>query len=439
MRLIICFCIVFGLSGVRTYAQNLVSVGGGIPTTYGIYNGTITWNNEIYAADNAQIYKWNGTSWLSLGIVVDQAILCMTVYNNELYVGGWFENFNGLPVNRIVKYDGASWTGLGSGILVANNVVGGVEKMIVYNGELIAIGGFVQAGNVNANQIARWNGIAWDSLGSGITGLSSIPSMCVYNNELCVFSQITNAGGVPVNNAAKWNGNTWSGIGSGLFGFWPVSSTVYNNELYVGLSLGPANSNSIIVKWNGVLWTAVEQNISSVSNNIVFDLTEHKGCLYATGLIDTINGVPVNNVARFDGFNWSSVGNGVSHYGVFFTTLSNELYLTGDFSYSGSSLVNNVVRFDASPVCFTSTEQITTVSGESIQIYPNPATSTISVNAVLTNYSNSSYVIYDVCGKIVSSGMTINSRIEIDSLQEGFYLLKIDCNGGAKMTGFVKQ
>ena len=44
-----------------------------------------------------------------------------------------------------------------------------VNALAVYKGELIAGGTFITAGGVTANRIARWDGSSWSSLGSGMT------------------------------------------------------------------------------------------------------------------------------------------------------------------------------------------------------------------------------------------------------------------------------
>lgn len=436
MRLLITIILFCSIAVTKLQGQNLLPVGNGIPTSYGIYSGTVVFNNEIYAADNLQIYKWDGTVWQSLGIVVDQGILCMTVYNNELYVGGWFESFNGLPVNRIVRYDGNTWQSLGTGILVTNNVVGGVEKMIEYNGSLIVLGAFIQAGNISVNQIASWNGTVWDSLGSGITGLASIPSMCIYNNELCVFSQITNAGGIPVTNAAKWNGTAWTSMGSGITA-WPVSSTVYNNEVYVGLWLGAGNNRSMIVKWDGTVWANVEQNLNSAMMNVVMDMKVFNGCLYAAGLIDTINGVQVGNVARYDGQNWSSVGNGVNGYANFFTQMNSDLYMTGDFSNSGSVVVNHVVKFDSTPVCLTSMAEVNS-NDQSLQIFPNPASDLIYIQSLNNDHSNCRFEIYNSLGQLMDQGNINSGELDIRTLRSGYYQIRFIGNGFQETKMLIK-
>ena len=53
-----------------------------------------------------------------------------------------------------------NWTPLGSGMN------GQVLALCVYNNELIAGGSFTTAGGISANYIAKWNGSSWSPLGS---------------------------------------------------------------------------------------------------------------------------------------------------------------------------------------------------------------------------------------------------------------------------------
>jgi hypothetical protein len=57
-----------------------------------------------------------------------------------------------------------------------------VFALTVYNGELIAGGGFTYAGGVTCNYIARWNGSQWQPLGTGMNNW--VYALTVYNGEL---------------------------------------------------------------------------------------------------------------------------------------------------------------------------------------------------------------------------------------------------------------
>jgi hypothetical protein len=70
-----------------------------------------------------------------------------------------------------------------------------VGALTVYNGDLIAGGGFTTAGGTPANKIARWNGSTWAPLGSGVSGgLSKVHALAVYNGELIAGGNFTIAG-----------------------------------------------------------------------------------------------------------------------------------------------------------------------------------------------------------------------------------------------------
>ena len=66
----------------------------------------------------------------------------------RLYVGGEFSHIGGIAANNIAAWDGVQWTALDGGC------DGPVHAFIIYNGSLIAGGGFISPGV----RIAAWNG-----------------------------------------------------------------------------------------------------------------------------------------------------------------------------------------------------------------------------------------------------------------------------------------
>jgi hypothetical protein len=106
------------------------------------------------------------------------------------------------------------WHALGSGI-----ARGKVNALAYANGQLYAGGTFTNAGGITANRIAKWNGTSWSALGSGLIGTSSaatVNGIAVSGDNVYVTGNFTNAGGVLATNVAVWNGSTWSAMGSGL-------------------------------------------------------------------------------------------------------------------------------------------------------------------------------------------------------------------------------
>ena len=130
-------------------------------------------------------------------------------------------------------------------------------------GPALYVGGiFTTAGGVSANNIAKWNGATWSSLGSGTGG----PSPHVYaltvlddgsGSALYAGGSFASAGGVTVNGIAKWDGSSWSPLGSGVGGPFPLvhALTVFNDRsgpaIYAGGLFGsvPESQDSYLAKW----------------------------------------------------------------------------------------------------------------------------------------------------------------------------------------------
>ena len=99
----------------------------------------------------------------------------------NLYAGGYFTNSGGVPANYIAKWDGSAWSTLGSGM---NNTV----WALAVSGTNLYVGGdFMSAGGVLANHIAKWDGSGWSALGSGIDGSSSSVRALAAQGEVELF------------------------------------------------------------------------------------------------------------------------------------------------------------------------------------------------------------------------------------------------------------
>ena len=91
----------------------------------------------------------------------------LAVSGSDLYAGGYFTTAGGSAANNIAKWDGSSWSALGSGM---DDAAYSVSALAVSGSDLYAGGGFTTAGGSAANNIAKWNGSSWSALGSGMNG-----------------------------------------------------------------------------------------------------------------------------------------------------------------------------------------------------------------------------------------------------------------------------
>jgi hypothetical protein len=107
---------------------------------------------------------------------VDSTILAATVYDDgsgpALVVGGEFLHAGGTAMNRIAAWNGHAWKALGDGITGQWGYA--VRALAVFDdgsgAALYAGGNFKTFGGAPADDIARWNGVSWSAVGSGTSG-----------------------------------------------------------------------------------------------------------------------------------------------------------------------------------------------------------------------------------------------------------------------------
>ena len=84
----------------------------------------------------------------------------------ELYIGGGFTTAGGFPIKYLAKWDGTSWSALGSGVSSQ------VQALTVFDDGtgpgLYAGGFFTTAGDDLASFVAKWDGNAWSPVGSAV-------------------------------------------------------------------------------------------------------------------------------------------------------------------------------------------------------------------------------------------------------------------------------
>src|SRR5207249_8096283 len=142
-------------------------------------------------------------------------VLALAVSGSDVYAGGYFTTAGGTAANYIAKWNGSTWTALGSGIDAPPFTSTAVYALAVSGSDVYAGGYFTTAGGSAANNIAKWNGSTWTALDSGV-GFGFVSALAVSGSVLYAGGQINSAGDSAANNIAKWNGSSWSALGSGM-------------------------------------------------------------------------------------------------------------------------------------------------------------------------------------------------------------------------------
>jgi trimeric autotransporter adhesin len=300
--------------------------------------------------------------WISLGGEFRSVNAILPDTNGNVYAGGSFT----IPTafaNNIAKWDGNAWSALGSGIGDTNY---GVVNALAFDssGNLYAAGQFTNAGGVSAINIAKWDGSTWSALGSGIgdTNYGVVNALaCDANGNLYAGGQFTNAGEVVATNIAKWDGSAWSALGLGVGDtnyYSPVNALAFDSSgnLYAGgefTNAGEINT-TYIAEWNGTAWSALSSGVEGAVSSLTFDI---QGNLYAgweyfvPPIFPSLYSLPtpVGGVSKWNGSSWSPLGFGVtmdgSISGLAFDSFGN-LYAAGGFTNVGGVNANYIAEWD---------------------------------------------------------------------------------------------
>ncbi len=193
-------------------------------------------------------------------------------------------------------------------------------------GPALYVGGaFTSAGGMTVNHIARWNGSAWSSLGTGLDG--NCFALAVYDDgagpALYAAGDFANASGQPAQGVAKWKSNAWQALSTGLSGSLAGSVAGYallayddggGPALYCAgdfTSAGGASANGI-ARWNGASWSALGQGLNEPAYALAAFNDGSGDVLYAGGAFTQAGGSPANRIATWNAGTWSAVGSGVS-------------------------------------------------------------------------------------------------------------------------------
>lgn len=318
------------------------------------------------------IARWNGSTWSGVGgSGIDfSGIFAMTVWDDgngpALYAAGYFNHISGVAALAIAKWNGTTWSKLGSGIN------GTVSCLIGHDDgsgpSLFAGGHFSVAGGVSASNVAKWNGTSWSNLSSGCD--DRIYSAAIHDDgsgtALYFAGHVTNAGGESVMHVTKWDGANWSAVGEvgGLMGAGKGDHLhtlrVFNDNgiprLHGGGFFLEADGNIVrnCTRWNGTEWLPMGPgfNDEPKASEVFDDRTGGGPQLISIGQFNASGITPMNYVAKWTGTSWAALGPGLNGAGQagavhdFGTGEGPALYIGGYFSAAAGHTANHVAQWN---------------------------------------------------------------------------------------------
>jgi hypothetical protein len=129
------------------------------------------------------VLKWNGSSWSDLGSGVLGNVFALRTFDDgngsALYAGGFFSTAGGVAVSRIAKWSGSAWSALGTG-----TIGGAVYALRGFDhgfGPALYVGGTFTSSPAGNSHVAKW-GCPLNSSGtpyctSGTTTNGCVPAI----------------------------------------------------------------------------------------------------------------------------------------------------------------------------------------------------------------------------------------------------------------------
>lgn len=319
-------------------------------------NGDLIVGGEFTSAGGVSarnVARWNGTAWSAMGAGLGRACNALVALpDGQVIAGGSFRELASTGmIEYLARWDGASWRPVGSS---TNDIV--TSLTLLSDGDLIVGGRFSRAGGVAAEGIARLREGTWSPLGTGVSRLSGVPISGVLelpDASLFVFGDFLRAGQAAVVSAARWNGSVWTAVvptENGPQGAPRALLTLPDGRLLVAGgfdAIGPDFVGGVGL-FDGARWSPFGQGLSS-SINAAISLPD--GDIAVTGSFLTVGAVTFNGVARWNGSGWSPLGSGLngspSRFGAALAFMPGRgLVVAGGFTSAGGTPANNIALWN---------------------------------------------------------------------------------------------
>jgi hypothetical protein len=192
-----------------------------------VYAGGVFTKAGSTLVNNIAVYDPNTDSWAAMGTGVTAGVanpvFGMAIGpDGNIYVGGQFTAAGGLANTKYIAVwnpTTSAWSAMGTGGSGGSGV-GGPAVAAGLDGKIYvgAASGTSFGGVANTTDIARWNisSQAWESISISITGTNVNAIAVAPDGSIYAIGEYTVIGGVSANRIARFNGVTWTPLGTGL-------------------------------------------------------------------------------------------------------------------------------------------------------------------------------------------------------------------------------
>ena len=330
--------------------------------------------DSIGGVPASAVARWNGSTWSALPFdpKFDDFSPGLLLDGSDIYVGASLLNANTTDgnidtelalSNRIARFDASEsvWLPMGFGSGLSPNGV--VEQVLDVEGETWIIGQFTAVGLKRSDErLARWTGQEWlpspgqESVCDSpfFAGLAKRADGMIFARLECFQDAID---GTQRNGAAMFDSENWLPLADGLSSSArDLAVDESNGDVYYAGSFSESGGQMPVTlngvgRWNGTNWTSVGDGAEAGTDGSVLDIVANDSLVMIDGFFDFAGTTGVDGLALWDGSAWTVPGDGLQQSafsnGVSALTFHDgSFFAGGGFTSSGATEVRGVARFD---------------------------------------------------------------------------------------------
>jgi hypothetical protein len=346
-----------GTFGIRKWNESGMweRTGGGLPrnTVYAIIKdkrGNLYAGGDLKNLGNAG--KWDGTAWTTLGGGANLPVRAFALDSaGNLFAGGDFGEIGGVKTSGVAKWNGGAWEAVGSGIV--NNDTFSMKGragvnflMFDKSGSLWAAGDF-QFGSSPGSNVAQWDGKAWKAVGK--------LDARVHHLALDTAGNMYAGGYSSSGSLIRWNGSQWEDCNPKIYNVWSMAADRSGN-LYLSGQFGPPYNYGRVMKYsmNGqpaLLDSGVETGEQSLGRpSMAIDGKNRVfvgPCRYVGDEPNGTKDYYTATVYRYHDSRWLNLEGHLTSVDAIVSDNRKVFYVGGSFSSIGGIAAHNIARWDA--------------------------------------------------------------------------------------------
>ena len=413
------FSFIISLS-ITSFAQQWNKVGLNLESTcVKLYSDTVSDNLIIsgyfveYQGETVNgLLKWDGFAFSSLNGIELYDYYDIIRYKDTLFGCGTYDINGTFKMFSWFDETDSTWKGVPE---FENNYLGGlvINGLVQYNGELILVGNYKWASPTKENIVA-FNGHNFNPILNDFEFGSYMYGGISYKNDFYLFGRFDTIESKRIVNIAKWDGITWDSAAVNDISTYLITSMgIFRDTLYAGTYEGR------LYKLNSDEWILV-----AVGDERISSFKEVEDRLYIGGYFNKIDNKTVNRICYYDGTSFHNMENGVDNGVVSIEGYHDDIFIGGWFELAGNVDANYIARWGL-PIGVEEREQ--EING--ISLYPNPTLGlvVIEMNEIsspeISIYNSMGMLVFNHSYKDVD-------KIDLDlHLTSGIYFVKVNVDG----------